>query len=252
MLRTALRPRWLGLLVVALVLAVLGVIAGRWQWDVAHSEGRADAVREIQNRPVKPLGEVLDPHDTFPDDGSGQRVTATGHYAKGQRLVVDRRFEGQKVTWVVDRFVVEDGGANLAVVRGWVPKGEAAPEPPSGTIELRGSLAPPEAPSEDAGLPKGSMTSVDISRLVNEWPGSIYTGFAFAISEDGQESAPGLERVPPPLPDTSMKFRNAMYAVQWWMFSTFALWMWLKMVRQAARREDDEAAEAAEEKERVP
>ena len=96
------------------------------------------------------------------------------------------------------------------------------------------------------------MTSVDISTLVNEWPGSIYTGFAFAISEDGQESAPGLERVPPPLPDTSLKFRNAMYAVQWWMFSAFALWMWLKMVRQAAHRVKDEATEVAEEKERVP
>ena len=74
-------------------------------------------------------------------------------------------------------------------------------------------------------------------------------GIAFAMSEDGREQAPGVERVPPPLPDTSLQWRNVMYAVQWWVFAAFPLWMWTKMVRQAARR--DEAVEAEEIKEHV-
>ena len=131
MLRTALRPRYLGLLVVALVLVVLGIIAGRWQWSVAHDVARADAVREVQEQPVRPLAEVMAPHESFPDDGSGQRVTATGRYVGAPLVVVDRRYKGQHVEWVLDRFVVDGTGANLAVVRGFVPEGEDPPSPPT-------------------------------------------------------------------------------------------------------------------------
>nr|WP_257907457.1 hypothetical protein [Janibacter limosus] len=49
MLRTALRPRFLWLLVVALLIAVLGIIAGRWQWSVARDVARADAVRAVRS-----------------------------------------------------------------------------------------------------------------------------------------------------------------------------------------------------------
>lgn len=257
MLRTALRPRWLGLLALALAMGVLFVIAGRWQWSVAHDEARADTVREIQDRPVVALDDFVQPLEDFPVGGSGQRVTTTGEYTGDQVLVVDRLLRGELGAWVVDRFVVAGTGANLAVVRGWIPKGETPPPAPEGTIDLLGSLAPKEAPDEGVGLADGEMTSVDIAKLVNVWPGDIYNGFAFAISEngvsalseDGREQAPGLERVPPPLPDTSLQWRNAMYAVQWWVFAAFPLWMWTKMVRQAARR--DEAVEAEEIKERV-
>lgn len=249
MLRTALRPRYLGLLVLALVMGVVFVIAGRWQWSVAHDEARADAVREIQDRPVVALDDFMKPLEDFPDGGSGQRVTTSGEYTGDQVLVVDRLLDDELGAWVVDRFVAAETGANLVVVRGWIPKGETPPPPPSGTIELLGSLAPKEAPDEGVGLADGEMTSVDIAKLVNVWPGEIYNGFAFVLSEDGREQVEGVERVPPPLPDTSLKFRNAMYAFQWWMFAAFPLWMWTKMVRQAARR--DETAEAVESKEHV-
>lgn len=249
-LRTALRPKWVGLLALAVVLAIGCIIAGRWQWSVAHDVARADAVREIQDKPVQPLAEVMQPHESFPDGGSGQRVTTSGEYTGDQVLVVERLLDGVKGRWVVERFVVEETGANLAVVRGWIPQGETPPKAPTGTIELRGSLAPKEAPDQ-GGLPRGQMTSVDIAQLVNRWPGEIYTGFAFAMTEDGAKQAPGVERVPPPLPDTSLNVRNVMYAFQWWIFAAFPLWMWTKMVRQTARRDDAPADEAVETKEHV-
>lgn len=249
MLRTALRPRWLGLLALAVALAVLGIVAGRWQWSVAHDTARAEAVREVQEQPAKPLTEVVEPHASFPADGSGQQVTTRGEYTGDRVLVVDRLLDGEQGRWVVERFVVEESDANLAVVRGWVPEGEGPPQPPTGTISLLGSLAPAEAPDEGVGLAEDEMTSVDIAQLVNRWPGEMYNGFAFAVTEDGEANAVGVERVPPPLPDTSLTWRNVMYAVQWWVFAAFPLWMWTKMVRQAARR--DEPAPAEEMKEHV-
>lgn len=253
MLRTATRPRWLGLLVVAVLLLAAGIQLGRWQWQVAHDSARAEAVREIQGRPVRPIAEVLAPHAAFPDEGSGQRVRTTGRYAAGdQLLVVDRYLEGREGMWVVDRFVVDSTGANLPVVRGWVPAGGQAPPAPSGAVELVGSLAPGEAP-DTGGQPAGRVTSVDLARLVNEWPGDLYNAFAFAVTEDGAVPATGLQVVPPPLPDTSLNLRNAMYAAQWWVFGLFALWMWWRMVRQAHERETGgaEPIEAGEPMEQI-
>jgi surfeit locus 1 family protein len=52
------------------------------------------------------------------------------------------------------------------------------------------------------------------------------------------------ELVPPPSPQPhGIAWRNAAYAVQWWVFAGFALVMWWKMVQQAAR---DEAAQTEE------
>ena len=59
MLRTALRPKWVGLLALAVVLAIGCIIAGRWQWSVAHDVARADAVREVQDQPVESLDHAV-------------------------------------------------------------------------------------------------------------------------------------------------------------------------------------------------
>jgi hypothetical protein len=44
--------------------------------------------------------------------------------------------------------------------------------------------------------------------------------------------APGLERVPPPvIGESGLSWRNAAYALQWWIFAAFAAYMWFRMVR---------------------
>ncbi|MEI2648420.1 MAG: hypothetical protein V9G15_05285 [Dermatophilaceae bacterium] len=49
-------------------------------------------------------------------------------------------------------------------------------------------------------------------------------------------SAGMMERVPPPDLPSGVTLRNAAYALQWWIFALFALWMWWKMVRDDHRR----------------
>ena len=48
--------------------------------------------------------------------------------------------------------------------------------------------------------------------------------------------------MPTPLGDTGVQWRNAAYAVQWWIFALFALWMWARMVRDETRRARAEPA----------
>jgi cytochrome oxidase assembly protein ShyY1 len=243
-LRTALKPRWLGLFALLVVIVVACVMLGMWQLGVARDQGLAEAVAQAADRPRADVTAVLEPHAEFPATASARRISATGRYAaSGQVLVADRRLDGAAGYWVLSPFVVESSGATLPLVRGFVRSPAEAPEPPAGTVEVEGALAPGESPAQDAGgLPDGQLGSVDLSILVNVWPGDLYNAFAFVTAETSAAGPvevsggpDGLARVPPPTVETGLAWRNAAYAVQWWIFAAFAVWMWFKMVRDDAR-----------------
>jgi len=79
------------------------------------------------------------------------------------------------------------------------------------------------------------MSALDLSLLVNRWPGVMYNAFVFATAEQPDltsVASPAVVRVPPPAPASgALSWRNAAYALQWWVFALFAAWMWWKMVR---------------------
>lgn len=237
MLRTALKPRWLGLLGVVILVIVAFVQLGRWQLGVAHDKARVAAVKEAGARPPVDVTALLAPHEPFPADGSGRMITATGTYAAGQVLVSGRLLDGHPGYWVVTPFTVTSTGATLPLLRGWTPT-PTAPPPPTAQLTIRASLAPGEAPSRTSA--DGILTSVDLSRLVNAWSGDLYNAFGFV--QDERPAPPAatmadLTRVPPPLPPSGLQWRNAAYAIQWWIFAAFALYLWVRMVHQAHRDE---------------
>jgi cytochrome oxidase assembly protein ShyY1 len=242
-LRTLLKPRWLGLSGLLVVLLAAFAVLGLWQLSVAKDEARKAAVEEAPRQPVVPLTSVLTPHGEFPATASGRRVEAVGSYdAAGQVLVVGRRLDGAAGYWVVTPLVVSDTGARLAILRGFVRMPQAPAPRTAAQVTVVGSIAPGESPgSSSTPLPPRQLPSVDLGHLVNQWDGPIYNAFLFAISETPDASAAGpagssatgaLERVPPPPVPSGLTFRNAAYALQWWVFGLFAIWMWWKMVRE--------------------
>ncbi len=236
MLRTALRPRFLGLLGLVLVVGVAFVQLGRWQLGVAESTAHREAVEQARAQTPAALTSVLEPRERFRGELSSRPVTARGRYApEGQLLVPDRRLEGRTGSWVITPFVVDGTGATMPVLRGFVEDAAAAGDPPDGPLTITGGLAPGESPARIPVGP-GELGSVDLSVLVNTWPGDLYNGFVFLESEDPSTGAQ-LTKVPTPLGDTGIRWRNAAYAVQWWVFAGFALWLWWRMVGEEARRE---------------
>ena len=243
MLRTALQPRFLALLGLVLVVGVVFVQLGRWQLGVAEGKAVEEAVAKARAQQPVQLTDVLGPHEAFPGELSSRPVTAVGQYASdGQLLVPDRRLDGESGSWVVTPFVVDETGARLPVLRGFVTDPAAVGDPPEGTLTVAGGLAPPESPVDTAVGP-GEIGSVDTSVLVNLWPGDLYNGFLFLESED-PATGPQLTKVPTPLGDTGLQWRNAAYAVQWWVFALFALWLWWRMVREEHRGRGVPAADA--------
>ena len=242
MLRTALKPRWLGLLaIVVAVMAVFGVL-GLWQLNVARDKGRAELVRAAPMRAVADVAAVLTPHGPFPSDGIGRRIIATGWYdGSEQVLVTPRLLRGRRGYWVVTPLVVRSTGARIAVVRGFVTDpGRAIAPSTAAEVTVSGTLASGESPTGDSAqadptLPDGQMAVLDLSLLVNRWSGTLYNAFVFATAEQPDVTSvvsPAVQRVPPPaLAGGGLSWRNAAYALQWWAFALFAAYMWWRMVR---------------------
>lgn len=238
MIRTALQPKWLGALLLAVVFAAVCGYLGAWQLEEARAEARTEAIERAASLPVAPITEVVAPQSAFPRDGSTRRVTATGTYAsEHQVLITDRRLDGLPGYWVLTPLVVTETGAALPVLRGFVTDPAAAPDPPTGEVAIAGGLAPSESPRSEADLPEGVYRSVDMGRLLNVWDTPVYNAFVFVTEEQvagGPAALDGMTRVPPPTGESSeLNFKNAMYAVQWWVFAAFAFFLWWRAVRQA-------------------
>ncbi len=245
MLRTALQPRWLGLLALVLLVCVAFGWLGAWQLGVARDRGTAQALRELAARPAAPLDDVLRPQQRFVATADGRSVTARGAYDPARQVLIAQRLQRGKPGWWVVAALRTSSGGWLPVVRGWVPSPDderAAPgSAPSGQVEVSGVLQPDDAPNDRAPqLPVGQLAALDAAELVNRWGGPIYNGFLVLAAErpaaDGAATGVQPERVPTPKPQPSgIEWRNAAYAVQWWIFAGFALVLWWKMVREDQR-----------------
>lgn len=226
-----------GLLALAVVFAIGCVIAGLWQWGVAQDRG-SKAMKNDGNRPVVALNSILRPQQQFPSDGSLQPVRFTGHYdPQDQLLVSGRILHGTKGFWVVTPVVVDGTGARIPVVRGFVASPGLATKPSNRTVTVTGALAPGEAPSSDS-TPAGQLTTVDLASMLTKWGGNIYNGFVFVTHEQPAMHTPSVQAFPPPTPGNSgLSLVNAGYALQWWTFAVFALFLYFRELRREAHPE---------------
>lgn len=252
MLRTALRPRYLGLLALMVAATVLCGWLASWQWDRAHR-----AMTEQQGAPehLGALPAVMGVDDPVTNDIVGSVVEATGEFAPEEQVVVtDRVIDGQEAVIVVAAMHLRtaDGEqARLAVARGWMPASEvqgadgevdpsAVPAPPRGEVTITGLLEASEAAS--GGITDGTAPEISTPMLVNEWGAPMYTGYLAQTSTAEELS---------PMPEATSAFRAGMnwqnlgYALQWVMFGAFFLYLWWRTVRTAHHEEvEDRRAQA--------
>jgi cytochrome oxidase assembly protein ShyY1 len=227
----------LGLLALAVAFMTGCVIAGLWQWGVAQDRG-SKAMMNDSNRPVVALKTELKPQQTFPADGSLQPVRFHGHYdPSGQVLVSGRVLHGVRGYWVVDPVVVDGTGARIPVVRGFVAKPWQAAKPAATPVTIIGALAPGEAPSA-SDAPAGRLTTVDLATLLTLWGGNIYNGFVFLTHEQPAMHTPSVQPFAPPKPgNAGLSLVNAGYALQWWSFAGFAIFIYFRELRREAHPE---------------
>lgn len=246
--RTARSPRMLGILLVLLVIAAVCARLGVWQLDRAQQSARqAEASAAAAAADAVPLEDVLAPQATFTGVADRRLVVAQGRFGADEVLVPDRERDGETGLYVVTPFVVDGTGATLAVVRGWVraPDDAATAPAPAGQARVTGVLQVGEAAHDDVDLPAGQVAAVSPAALVNRWGGPVYTGYLLATDVEPAQGS----LLPAPLPEPpsgAWDLQNLAYAAQWWLFGGFAVALWVRLVRDEARRSVTPAADEEE------
>jgi surfeit locus 1 family protein len=214
-------------LVIALGIAVAAamVVMGYWQLGVYHNQGRAAAERRASAPPVS-LSSVARARAAVMD-GYGRSVTFEGTYDPALQLLVP-------VEDSTDQFRVLSGlrqadGSLVAVVRGVVFETANAPPPPRGLVHQVGVLLPSEEHVAEADPSNGQMTSVRLPALAQQWPGPLIDGFVTLSSADAARQ--GLASAEWRLPEARGRLRNGAYAMQWWLFAAFTLFMAFRIAR---------------------
>ena len=252
--RTLLSPRMLGLHLLGVVAVTAAVLLGLWQYD-AWRTGRDLEARDLAGAPALPLDDVMTSDATFPADQVGRPVSLSGRWVpESTVLVSDRGLDGRTGWWVVTPVAVCSAGAAcdsapaMLVVRGWSASRTDLPPAPEGRVDLTGWLQP----GEGAGIPDPDpgddvLPEMRIASAIQHVDQDLYGGYVIARdAAPSQGITAGLEPVTPdslPKPDVTTKLRNILYAIEWWVFGGFALFLWWRWVRDELDRTADVPSE---------
>ncbi len=256
-------PRWIAAHVGIVVLVVVFLLLGRWQWHVGHKVAPLTPQQLASWRKPVPA-ESLITSDGVDGTKVGQAVTARGTYdATRQLLVPGRSLDGHNGYYLIAPLVTAPGKA-ITVNRGWLPATGAGsaqpsmPAPPTGQVTVTGWAAASEsttgsvnqngivqtfAPGSASGPHEVSVISA--AQLVNLWPYHLPDGYLSAT--DSASLSGGLKAVPAPLPPhgTSWDLLNVGYAFQWCLFAIVTVgWYllhWRRELRASAALAEAEA-----------
>ncbi|MBG6182225.1 cytochrome oxidase assembly protein ShyY1 [Arthrobacter sp. CAN_A214] len=262
MLKTALKPRWILLLILAMVIASVFVLLSQWQLSSSRSDGPpAPSVTES----VQPLTDVLQPGAPLTAAAADQLVSFDGSFVPGTQILVQDRVRGEDTgLWVVSAFEVEgarmedesaDAGDDAApvipVVLGWVPAADAfdAVSVPDGPARVEGRLLPGEGPVAQRTV-ENQVPTLASAELTNIWDRPTYSGFVASNeirqADDVVPVQAPLETVEvgPQPQDTPVNWLNIFYAIEWFVFAGFAFFLWWRLVADDYRRSlEDEGDE---------
>ncbi|HEV2442040.1 MAG TPA: SURF1 family protein [Steroidobacteraceae bacterium] len=228
------------LTVLMLLLCVMFVALGRWQWRRGHLHAAEHArfergAREVLALGSRPLAQVQD----------DQRVSLAGTYDPGHQFLLDnmsyRDLDGYQVLTPLER----PGGQVVLIDRGWVPfLGSRANLPDismknAGPVTVSGrvgnlptaGLASGRAPPPDRG-PWPRVTSFPTMAQLGVVLGRPLESHVILLDPRDPE---GYVRDwhPPGIP----AMQNFAYAFEWWCFAVAAVVIWVVLSTQKPGKE---------------
>ncbi|GAA2987038.1 cytochrome oxidase assembly protein ShyY1 [Microbacterium terrae] len=257
-----LRPQWIGLLLLCLVVA--GVFAWLGQWQLGRAIDTDPPPAGITEE-LKPIDEIVQPGEYLSEPLVGQQVEVTGRFVPGDFLVVASRYnddvEGYWVTGQL-RVGTADGDrippTSLAVAIGWAPTADDAAAAVEALdaeargqtgLELTGRLISDEGPvlpGEDDD--PQTMTRMSPAALLGQWSDvdglDVYRQYLVA-----DETAGGLTEISSPAPEagSTVNWLNIFYAAEWAIFAGFAFYLWYRLAKDAWEKEVEDVEDAAAE-----
>lgn len=252
-----LRPRWIALL--GLCLVVAGVFAWLGQWQLSRSID-FDPMPPGATEDVRPLPDVVEPGEYLNEPLVGQRVETAGVWVPGDFVVVASRFnDGVEGYWVTGQLRVSGTSVptSIAVAIGWAPTQDAATAAAgrleaeaSGTeVAVTGRIISDEGPAvPPRGADAWTMTRMSSAALLSRWHDieglDVYRPYLAAESASG-----GLVDISsePPAAGSAVNWLNIFYALEWAIFAGFAFYLWYRLAKDAWEKELEDLEDAAAE-----
>jgi len=239
------QPRWIGVLFATLAVAAIFVLLSQWQIErsIEHA-----TVIERDTETVLALDEVAEPSGPVTSVVVGQKVKTSGSFVAGDASVISGRLNhGATGYWVTAHLITEDG-ASLAVATGWTDDVDAAnsardiQNSSSAQVTIVGRYMASEGALDDD-IDEGERSAMSVATLLNEWAeptDTVYGGYLIL-----DEPLDGLTAIDSPVPgnEVELNWLNIFYAVEWIVFAGFALYLWYRLVKDAAEREELEREE---------
>jgi surfeit locus 1 family protein len=218
-----------GLTLLMLVLCVVFIALGRWQWRRGNLHAAEHASFERGAREVLALGPR--PLTQVPDD---QRVSLSGTYDSAHQFLIDNMsyndVDGYQVLTPLER----PGGATVLVNRGWVPFLGSRADLPDISIKSTGpvTISGRVGNLPVAGLAIGRAPPPDSG----PWPRvTSFPSMAQLSGALGRPLEPRVILLDPQQPEGYVRdwhapgipaLQNFAYAFEWWCFAIAALVMW--------------------------
>ena len=243
------RPKWIALLLLAILLAGVFAALGKWQLERSIENGKPlPASTETR----KTLDDVTTPEKPVGSTLAGQKITVSGRFVAGDTTVLTGRSGGGKYQ-TVGHLVDDATGASLPVVIGWSDQRSAAVAGGDRLVDdasmtIRGRYYPAESPDQDT-FEQHEYSAVAPARFVNTWKAfddRMYGGYVVADRTTADAADLGTIADRAPTREVQFDWLNLFYAVEWVVFAGFAVFLWYRFVKDAWEREQDEAREAAE------
>lgn len=246
MLPAALHPRFWGAHLIGLLATAAAVSLGLWQYD-AWADQRAAEARDLTGAAPLALAGVMSGDDPFPGEHLGRPVRFAGEWLDASTLFVsDRRLDGRSGYWVVTPVLVEQGGSAMPVVRGWSASPSAPPA--VGAVEVTGWLQAGEGTGRVDEDPHDQVIpEMRVPSMVEHVDADLYSGYVVARSAGPDLRAVTPESIPEVSATTAL--RNLLYALEWWVFAVFAVYLWWRWLRDAVRPSPEQgSSESAQER----
>lgn len=263
-----LRPQWLAMLGLCLLVAGAFAWLGQWQLERAID---TDPPPVGATEEVRPLDDVVEPGAYLEEPLVGQQVDTTGTWVPEDFLVVSSRFnDGVEGYWVTGQLRIEGtvNPTSIAVAIGWAPTLERAESAAAELSEVAATTAAgvatqvtgrvisdegPQLPPRDAD--PFEMTRMSPAALLSQWHDVdrlfVYRPYLAMLAPGGTAEDAGLVSISSQAPDeaSTVNWLNIFYAIEWAVFAGFAFYLWYRLARDAWEKEledlEDAQAEAS-------
>lgn len=244
---------WIGALAGVILLSLVFVLLGRWQYHRHEARSTRNALVEANyDAPPTSLEALLpdvarDPGRRLRADLEWRSVTLRGRYLADRTVLLRNRPRAAGNGYDVLVPLRTPGGPVLFVDRGWVPAGtsgaaapDRVPQPPASEVSVVVRLRPPE-PATARTAPPGQANRIAVRELARTLAAPDAAGVVGAYGVLVSESPPAPERpVAAERPDPGLGI-NLAYAVQWVAFALAAyVLLGVAMVREVRRRAGEE------------